>query len=508
MCYRPLHIKNEVGIYHSVPCGRCSECKRARVNVMRLRALGEAYTTKDKNGFCFFVTLTYNDENLPTIDGTPCFSRKHITNFFKKLRHYLTDNEKNGACVRYIQCSEYGSKFGRPHYHCLFYVTGIGYYDFNFKDIVTRAWSHGFVDVQMCKDIVKSSNYVSKYISKNYALLSSEDKPFVSGDKLEKFFNIDLEAPQSDVSSIDWVTSDGEIVKPKADTILSLNTTTKLKGLSVTDYEDGEREYKVSRDTSDLTTYNFHRTSLGLGEEWILAHTDDSVLKCGKIAICGTDSKGQQKVFNYSLGPYLYRKLTHDKVTCKDTFPLLNDNNKYYTRYSQCFFITAHGYEVACAKIEKQCHTMTQKIEHWCGQNFNSPVYGSICKNHDYVKLFNTLIRNLSPSVYIIPSNFTVPLDLQPFVFQNSRFGNNNLVSVNRLSTNILNRDGLIDYVQHSYFYDCENNFFPDSEHIIGVYLGRPEQIGIIARTELAEQKQIENDKLELRQNNTTLWYE
>jgi len=58
-----------------------------------------------------FITLTYNDENLPygsTLEKT------HFQKFMKRLR------KKHGA-MRYFHCGEYGETTLRPHYHALLF---------------------------------------------------------------------------------------------------------------------------------------------------------------------------------------------------------------------------------------------------------------------------------------------------------------------------------------------------------------------------------------------------
>lgn len=55
-----------------------------------------------------FVTLTYNDDNLP---GDNSVSPRELSLFFKRLRKRLSYK------VRYFGCGEYGEKSKRPHYH-------------------------------------------------------------------------------------------------------------------------------------------------------------------------------------------------------------------------------------------------------------------------------------------------------------------------------------------------------------------------------------------------------
>lgn len=58
-----------------------------------------------------FITLTYNEESIPT-DGS--LDVKHWQLFAKRLRKRL-------GPFRFFHCGEYGDQLGRPHYHaCLF----------------------------------------------------------------------------------------------------------------------------------------------------------------------------------------------------------------------------------------------------------------------------------------------------------------------------------------------------------------------------------------------------
>lgn len=63
----------------------------------------------DRNAF---ITLTYNDANLPPSGS---LHLPDFQNFMKRLR------KKYGAGIRFYHCGEYGENTFRPHYHaCLF----------------------------------------------------------------------------------------------------------------------------------------------------------------------------------------------------------------------------------------------------------------------------------------------------------------------------------------------------------------------------------------------------
>ena len=131
MCLTPIYLKKEKIIqklkdsYHmqQVPCGRCIECLKLRVNSWYVRINEELKISSS----AYFVTLTYEHEPI-TPDGEPTLDYRDIQLFMKRLRK--CQDEK----IRYFIVGEYGSKTGRPHYHALL---------FNIKNIddVTKCWT-------------------------------------------------------------------------------------------------------------------------------------------------------------------------------------------------------------------------------------------------------------------------------------------------------------------------------------------------------------------------------
>lgn len=60
-----------------------------------------------------FITLTYNDANLPTRGS---LNYAHFQQFMRRLRKEIAPRG-----VRFYMCGEYGPQLSRPHYHaCLF----------------------------------------------------------------------------------------------------------------------------------------------------------------------------------------------------------------------------------------------------------------------------------------------------------------------------------------------------------------------------------------------------
>lgn len=131
------------------PCGQCLFCRINKSREWTHRILLESMM----HAKCCFVTLTYNDECLPS-DGL--VSKSELQKFFKRLRYY-------GNCnIRYYGVGEYGSDSLRPHYHAIVY--GLGVED---VELIGKAWRFGFVSVG---DVTKdSARYVTKYVIKGMA---------------------------------------------------------------------------------------------------------------------------------------------------------------------------------------------------------------------------------------------------------------------------------------------------------------------------------------------------
>lgn len=149
-----------------VPCSRCPKCKQRRVQdwVFRLQE-------EDKiSSSSFFVTLTYNTQNVPINDrGQMTLDKTHFQKFMKRLRKCQKSK------IKYYMAGEYGEQRQRPHYHMII---------FNLEDIehLTKSWTHGSIDIGTC---TKSSiAYTAMYIDKKARI------PMFLGDERQKEFSL------------------------------------------------------------------------------------------------------------------------------------------------------------------------------------------------------------------------------------------------------------------------------------------------------------------------------
>jgi len=89
-----------------IPCGKCEPCRLHRAGETAKRAYHEFHTS----GFVgMFITLTYDDENIPSCGH---FDERDIVLFVKRLR-------KISPKIRTLGVAEYGENTKRPHFHLL-----------------------------------------------------------------------------------------------------------------------------------------------------------------------------------------------------------------------------------------------------------------------------------------------------------------------------------------------------------------------------------------------------
>lgn len=175
-CYHPLRaFKTSSGevvfverAYYDIveslalPCGQCVGCRLERSRQWAMRCLHEA-SAFDQNSF---VTLTYDEENLPS-NGS--LDYEHFQLFMKRLRKLIAPNR-----VRFYMCGEYGEEFGRPHFHaCLFGFdfpdkeeftkTGAGEIIYTSK-MLEALWPFGLCSVG--EVTFESAAYVARYCMK------------------------------------------------------------------------------------------------------------------------------------------------------------------------------------------------------------------------------------------------------------------------------------------------------------------------------------------------------
>jgi len=145
-----------------LPCGQCLGCRLEHSRQWAMRCVHEASLHQDN----VFITLTYNDENIP-LDGS--LLKSDFQKFIRKLR-----KAERPKKIRYFHCGEYGDNTNRPHYHAILF-------GFNFDDwlylhdsnsgnpiytspTLEKIWAKGFVTVGTVT--FESAAYIARYVIK------------------------------------------------------------------------------------------------------------------------------------------------------------------------------------------------------------------------------------------------------------------------------------------------------------------------------------------------------
>lgn len=182
-CYHPLNAyqsqpgsplvfggiaKNADKTHMLVACGQCIGCRDKRARDWAIRCLHEA-SLYPKN--CF-ITLTYNKEHLPEDYSLHYPEFQKFMKRLRKAHNGVSPGSSGDYPIRFYMCGEYGSDFGRPHFHALLFN-----FDFDDKtfwkktpsgEIIYRSksleklWDGGFSSVGSVT--FKSAAYVARYI--------------------------------------------------------------------------------------------------------------------------------------------------------------------------------------------------------------------------------------------------------------------------------------------------------------------------------------------------------
>jgi len=177
MCWYPIQLNERVtkeGVIippSLVPCGKCLEClqkKRADWSFRLQYELKKATSAT-------FLTLTYNDENIKQKNGFKTLHKKDLQNYFKRVRHETPK-------IKYYAVGEYGSKYGRPHYHAIVFNSD--------NDTLRDKWSiNGETIGRVSTDSVTpaSIHYVTGYVIGKYGNIDKYGMPVLTEeDKLKE----------------------------------------------------------------------------------------------------------------------------------------------------------------------------------------------------------------------------------------------------------------------------------------------------------------------------------
>ena len=152
LCAKPIVVDGQP---LPVPCGRCVQCRLNK----RQFWVGRLLLESDSPGYHFFVTLTYDDHNVPVVmdeEYKPWLTLRpeDVIGFLKRYR-------KRYGELRYFCVGEYGDRTQRPHYHLILFNQPVDEVECR----CNRAWQwRGWVSVGMFNEA--RARYVAQYTVK------------------------------------------------------------------------------------------------------------------------------------------------------------------------------------------------------------------------------------------------------------------------------------------------------------------------------------------------------
>lgn len=173
-CLRQKRFRNPIAEERRTPydkytihgnCGNCAACAKQKQNDWLVRSYFE-YLSRPYT--CYFVTLDFNEHNLPRYNGHPCFDTELMTRFFDSLRGRLNTD------LRYLYSSHLGEALHRPHYHVIFFLYDNIPED-DFWSAIGDLWHYGsHQDIQKLKScrgsVLKSIEYVCRYTTYSFKI--------------------------------------------------------------------------------------------------------------------------------------------------------------------------------------------------------------------------------------------------------------------------------------------------------------------------------------------------
>jgi hypothetical protein len=169
-----------------IACGKCTACRIEATRQWAIRCMHEA----QMHEFNCYITLTYNEENLPKNEN---LCHEDFQLFMKRLRKHFAGLKQNAIVLRpgetiqdllekfqnkisFYMAGEYGSQNGRPHYHAL--IFGGDFHDKQYQKTnqngdklytsptLDQLWKKGYANIGAIT--FQSAAYVARYVMKKY----------------------------------------------------------------------------------------------------------------------------------------------------------------------------------------------------------------------------------------------------------------------------------------------------------------------------------------------------
>lgn len=155
-CLSPIRLRDGHGFPYLIPCGKCVACQNNKRSSLSLKLRLEEYTSK----YCYFLTLTYDDKNLPLFSLGTDLQTNDFLRIYPYSERMRSDSMISDFCFDFFN---FDSDFvDMMDYYAAFVRNYERKYD---KSCV---YGHGLYALLYYRDIQLFLKRLRKYINKYY----------------------------------------------------------------------------------------------------------------------------------------------------------------------------------------------------------------------------------------------------------------------------------------------------------------------------------------------------
>lgn len=155
-CLSPIRLRDGRGLPYYVSCGKCVACQNNKRSSLSLKLRLEEYTSK----YCYFLTLTYDDENLPLFSLGTDLQTNDFLRIYPYSERMRSDSMVSDFCSDFFNFdSDFVDKMD-------YYSSFVRNYERKYNK--SCVYGHGLYALLYYRDIQLFLKRIRKYINKYY----------------------------------------------------------------------------------------------------------------------------------------------------------------------------------------------------------------------------------------------------------------------------------------------------------------------------------------------------
>lgn len=155
-CLHPIRLHDGQGLPFLVPCGKCVSCQNNKRSSLSLKLRLEEFTSK----YCYFLTLTYNDDSIPLFSLGTDLQTKDFLRIYPYSKRMRSDSKVSDFCSDFYN---FDSDFvDKMDYYSAFVC------NYERKYHKSCVYGHGLYALLYYRDIQLFLKRIRKHIFKYY----------------------------------------------------------------------------------------------------------------------------------------------------------------------------------------------------------------------------------------------------------------------------------------------------------------------------------------------------